>query len=122
MAQSKAVSKKANKTKKRIWSVFIYLSIITLVEVVLGIIKPAFLVENTLITLPFLEWIFIILTIYKAYLITWAFMHMEHEPKGLRRAVVWTALFLVLYLVFILLIEGAYVYDVYKNGYIEWNF
>lgn len=122
MAQSETVSKKQNSAKKRIWTVFIYLSIITAVEVVLGIIKPDFLVHNTLITLPILDWIFILLTVYKAYFITWAFMHMEHENKGLRRAVVWTVVFLVLYLVFILLTEGVYVHDVYKNGFIEWDF
>lgn len=122
MAQSETVSKKQNSAKKRIWTVFIYLSIITAVEVVLGIIKPDFLVHNTLITLPILDWIFILLTVYKAYFITWAFMHMEHENKGLRRAVVWTVVFLVLYLVFILLTEGVYVHDVYKNGFVKWDF
>ena len=40
-----------------------------------------------------LNWIFIILTIVKAYYITWDFMHMRDETKGLRRAVVWTGVF-----------------------------
>ena len=73
---------------KRIWYVFGILSVVTLVEVVLGIIKPAFMVDTEFIDLHLLNWTFIILTIVKAYYITWAFMHMEHESSGLRRAVV----------------------------------
>ncbi|MDR6300179.1 cytochrome C oxidase subunit IV family protein [Mesonia maritima] len=111
-----------NSATKRIWSVFIILSIVTIVEVILGIIKPAFLIDTTFIYMKLLNWIFIILTLYKAYYITWAFMHMEHETKGLRRAVVWTAVFLVSYLIFILLTEGDYIYEVYKNGHVAWNF
>lgn len=111
-----------NNATKRIWKVFGILSVVTIVEVVLGIVKPEFLVENTFIRMKLLNWIFIILTIYKAYLITWAFMHMEHETKGLRRSVVWTAVFLIAYLMFILLTEGDYIFEVYDNGYVSWDF
>ena len=107
---------------KRIWNVFYILSIVTIVEVVLGIFKPAFLIDTYFMRMKLLNWIFIILTVYKAYLITWAFMHMEGETKGLRRSVVWTAVFLICYLIFILLTEGDYVYEVFKNGYKSWDF
>ncbi|WP_024771601.1 MULTISPECIES: cytochrome C oxidase subunit IV family protein [Aquimarina] len=106
----------------RIWKVFILLSVVTIVEVILGIIKPAFLVETTLISMKLLNWIFIILTIYKAYYITWSFMHMEGETKGLRRSVVWTGIFLICYLMFILLTEGDYIFEIYKNGHVAWDF
>lgn len=96
---------------KRIWVVFGLLSIVTIVEVGLGIVKPAILhTTNFLGTSP-LNWIFIILTLVKAYYITWAFMHMEGEKKWFRRAVVWTAIFLICYLVTLLLLEGGYLYD-----------
>ena len=49
-------------------------------------------------------------------------MHMRDEKSGLRRAVVWTAIFLIAYLVLILLIEGDYIFEVYKNNYIEFDF
>lgn len=107
---------------KRIWQVFIILSVLTIIEVVLGILKPAFLVDTDLVTMSLLNWIFIILTIVKAYYIVWAFMHMEHESAGLRRTVVWTGVFLICYLIAILLIEGGYIHDVYTNGYISWDF
>lgn len=107
---------------KRIWSVFIILSIVTIAEVILGIIRPEFLVHTDFISMSLLNWIFIILTLYKAYYIAWAFMHLEGETKGLRRAIVWTAIFLIGYLIFILLVEGDYIYDVYTNGHVSWDF
>ena len=107
---------------QKIWGVLIFLSIITAVEVVLGIYKPSFLVETTVVRMKLLNWIFIILTIVKAYYITWDFMHMRDEVKGLRRSVVWTGIFLICYLVFILLTEGDYIFDVYNTGFQSWNF
>ncbi|MCH3881074.1 MULTISPECIES: cytochrome C oxidase subunit IV family protein [Tenacibaculum] len=96
---------------KKIWIVFGLLSLITIVEVIFGIIKPdAFHLTSFLGTSP-LNWIFIILTLVKAYYITWAFMHMDGEKKWLRRSVVWASVFLIAYLVTLLLIEGGYLYD-----------
>ena len=106
---------------QKIWGVLILLSIVTAVEVVLGILKPEWSMAKVL-GMKLLNWIFIILTIFKAYYITWDFMHMRDETKGLRRAVVWTTIFLILYLTFILLQEGGYVFDVYDKGYIKRDF
>jgi len=106
----------------RIWKVFFFLSAVTIVEVILGIIKPESLHMTNFIGMNLLNWIFIILTLVKAYYIVWAFMHMEGETTVLRRAVVWTVVFLVLYLVFILLVEAHYIFGVFKNSTIKWNF
>ncbi len=111
---------KSNVTK--IWGVLIVLSIVTGIEVWLGIIKPEFLTEGRFIRMKLLNWVFILLTIFKAYYITWDFMHMRDEVKGLRRAVVWTGIFLILYLVFILLTEGDYIFNVYDTGFQTWDF
>ena len=107
---------------KRIWFVFALLSVVTTVEVFLGIIKPDFLQMNTFLSMNLLNWIFYILTIFKAYYIVWAFMHMEGEKSSLRWAVVMPVIFLVLYLLFILLVEGNYIFEVFKNATIKWNF
>jgi len=107
---------------KRIWTVFGYLSVITIVEVFFGILKPEFLHMNSLLGLTLLNWIFIILTLVKAYFIVYAFMHMEGEKATLRNAVILPLIFLVIYLIFILLTEGNYVYEVFKNSTIKWNF
>jgi len=111
---------KSNITK--IWGIFTFLSIITIVEVAFGIIKPELLTNNTFLAMKLLNWVFIILTLVKAYYITWDFMHMRDEVKSLRRAVVWTTIFLLCYLVLILLIEGDYIYEVYKSGFVKFDF
>ena len=119
---------------QKIWGVLIFLTLVTIVEVVLGIYKPTSLATawmtpfeggfiatlGNIIFSPFiymkpLNLIFIVLTIVKAYYITWDFMHMRDETKALRRMVVWTAVFLICYLMFILLQEGGYVFDVYNS-------
>ncbi|KRD08059.1 cytochrome C oxidase subunit IV [Flavobacterium sp. Root901] len=107
---------------KRIWFVFGLLSVVTTVEVILGILKPGVLEFNHFIGLNLLNWIFYILTIFKAYYIVWAFMHMEGEKSSLRWSVVSPVIFLVLYLLFILLTEGHYIYGVFKDSTIKWNF
>lgn len=106
---------------QKIWGVLLLLSIITAVEVVLGIYKPESLMTKV-IGMKLLNWIFIILTIVKAYYITWDFMHMRDETAALRRMVVWTAVFLICYLVFILLQEGGYIESVYKSGFVKSDF
>jgi cytochrome c oxidase subunit IV len=107
---------------KRIWKVFGYLSLITIVEVFFGISKPEFLHMNNLLGLNLLNWLFIILTLVKAYYIVYAFMHMEGEKSVLRYAVILPLIFLIIYLLFILLTEGNYVFEVFKNSTIKWNF
>ena len=95
---------------KRIWIVLAILTIVTTVEVALGIVKPDSLHLHGWGT-SWLNWIFIILTIAKAYYIAWAFMHLEGEKTWFRRAIVWTAVFLISYLLFIVLIEGDYLHE-----------
>ncbi|HEX9980405.1 MAG TPA: cytochrome C oxidase subunit IV family protein [Flavobacterium sp.] len=107
---------------KRIWFVFGLLSVITTVEVILGIIKPEALHGTNMLGMNLLNWIFIILTLVKAYYIVWAFMHMEGETASLRWSVVSSVIFLILYLFFILLVEANYIYEVFRTSTIKWNF
>ena len=107
---------------KRIWFVFGLLSVVTIVEVFLGITKPDVLHMNNLLSMNLLNWIFIVLTLFKAYYIVWAFMHMEGERASLRWAVVSSVIFLVMYLLFILLVEADYIYEVFRTSTIKWNF
>ena len=106
----------------RIWKVFGILSAVTIIEVILGIIKPESLHMTNFLGMNLLNWIFYALTIFKAYYIVWAFMHIEGEKSSLRNAVVFPVVFLVLYILFILLTEGDYIYEVFKNSTIKWNF
>lgn len=100
---------------KRIWVVFALLSLITIVEVIFGIFKPDFLFLQSFLHLSLLNWLFIILTIIKAYYIVWAFMHMEGEKASMKWIIVATSVFLIIYLVFILLLEATYIFDVFNT-------
>ena len=107
---------------QKIWGVLVFLTIVTAVEVALGITKPDIFTQNYFLGMKILNWIFIILTLVKAYYIAWDFMHLRDERSSLRRAIVWTPIFLVAYLVFILLFEADYIYNIFKDGFVQWNF
>jgi len=97
----------AHSHKALIWKVFGILTVITLVEVILGIYKPDSLHLSSVLGTSPLNWIFLILTLVKAYYIAWFFMHLADEQKWFRRAIVWTLVLYILYLSFYVLIEGG---------------
>lgn len=107
---------------QKIWGVLVVLSVVTIIEVTLGIIKPRELTHHYFLHMKWINWIFITLTLVKAYYISWDFMHLRDERSSLRRAVVWVPLFLASYLIFILLFEAEYVHNVLQNGFITWDF
>ena len=92
-----------------IWKVFWILLIITGVEVVLGIIKPEFMLAQVMGT-SILNYVFIILTLVKAAYIVQIFMHVKFEKKSMRYALYLPTLILIPYLTFILLTEGVYLF------------
>ncbi len=96
---------------KLIWKVFFYLSAVTIVEVILGILKPHSLHFTNFLGTSLLNWIFIILTIVKAAGIMWYFMHLNHERKNFVYSIIIPLIILIPYLVTLLLIEGTYVHD-----------
>ena len=106
---------------QKIWGVLIFLSIVTTVEVVLGIIKPESLM-NMFFGMKILNWIFIILTIVKAYYIAWDFMHLRDERRSFTSSIVLPLLILIPYLIFILLLEADYIYNVMSDGFVSWDF
>ena len=106
---------------QKIWGVLMFLSIVTTVEVALGIIKPVSLMSMFL-GMKILNWIFIILTIVKAYYIAWDFMHIRDEKRSLKGSIVLPLVILIPYLAFILLIEADYIFEVMNTGFVSWNF
>ena len=112
---------KFKSNQQKIWGVLIFLSIVTTIEVALGIIKPEIL-SGSFLRMKILNWIFIILTIVKAYYIAWDFMHIRDEKSGLKNAIVLPLVILIPYLAFILLIEADYIFDVMETGFVTWNF
>ncbi len=104
-----------------IWKVFGFLSLITVVEVILGINKPESIHLTKFLGTSILNWIFLILTLVKAYGIAWYFMHLKQEKAGLRRAIVWTSVFLICYLTALVLIEGEYLGEI-LSSYTKWSY
>ena len=112
---------KFKSNQQKIWGVLIFLSVVTTIEVALGIIKPEIL-SGSFLRMKILNWIFIILTIVKAYYIAWDFMHIRDDKSGLKNAIVLPLVILIPYLAFILLIEADYIFDVMETGFVAWNF
>ena len=112
---------KFKSNEQKIWGVLIFLSIITIIEVVLGIYKPEILLGHFL-GMKILNWIFIILTLVKAYYIAWDFMHLRDEKSSLSGSIVLPLIVLIPYLAFILLVEGNYIYDVFRTNFVKWDF
>lgn len=106
---------------QKIWGVLIFLSIVTAVEVALGILKPPLLL-NYFLGIKILNWLFIIMTIIKAYYITWDFMHVRDEKPFLKNTIVVPLLILIPFLLFILLYEGSYIFNIMFDGLKAWNF
>ncbi|MEY4522071.1 MAG: hypothetical protein RIT10_1256 [Bacteroidota bacterium] len=96
--------------RKKIWKVTALLTIITLVEVLLG----AFIKQGTTIW-PIVKWSFIALTLVKAAYIVLSFMHLGDERKVMRYVILIPYFIFIAYLIFILLTEGLYVDDVLKS-------
>ena len=112
---------KFKSNQQKIWGVLIFLSIVTTIEVGLGILKPEILMTSFL-RMKLLNWIFIFLTIVKAYYIAWDFMHIRDERSGLKNSIVLPLVILIPYLIFILILEADYIFDVMDIGFISWNF
>ena len=99
-----------NKGNWWIWKVFWILLIVTTVEVVLGLIKPSFLINNIFLGTKLLNHVFIILTLVKAGYIVLVFMHLGFERKSLKWTILLPAFILIPYLLFIVLAEAGYTY------------
>ena len=112
---------KFKSNQQKIWGVLIFLSIVTTIEVALVILKPQILMVSFL-RMKLLNWIFIIMTIIKAYYIAWDFMHIRDEKTGLKNSIVLPLIILIPYLAFILLLEADYIFDVMEQGFVSWNF
>ncbi|MGB6037956.1 MAG: cytochrome C oxidase subunit IV family protein [Cryomorphaceae bacterium] len=94
--------------RKKIYFVTILLSIITTVEVALGI----FIKQGTDFW-PIVKWSFIIMTLVKAAYIVMVFMHLGDERKSLRYVILIPYVIFILYLLFIGFKESSFLNDVW---------
>lgn len=102
--------------RKKIWLVTIILTVITALEVGVGIALPksGFGADGGM-TWSAIKWGYIALTLLKAGYIVMVFMHLGDERKSLRRFILWPYFIFILYLTFQLLVEGSYVGQMYDT-------
>ena len=75
------------KSKKIAVKTIIILAIITVVEVLIALLGKGYLIDGVHISLIWMGLIMIVLSLTKAYLIVYEFMHMKYEVPGLVRSV-----------------------------------
>jgi len=101
--------------RKKILMVTALLSVITIVEVLIGIYYSKTHVSPG--TWQAIKWFYIILTLVKAGYIVLVFMHLGDERKNLRTTIL-LPMVLVIYFIFICIFEGnnilQYVQDILK--------
>ena len=91
--------------RKRIIFVTVLLSVVTAVEVLLGV----FVKRSNVEVWPYVKWAFVVLTLVKAGYIVMTFMHLGDEKRNLRSFILIPYMLFILYLIFILLVEGDFI-------------
>tara|TARA_B100000475_G_C14846610_1_gene251501 strand:- start:245 stop:625 length:381 start_codon:yes stop_codon:yes gene_type:complete len=99
------------KIRKNIVKVTILLSVITAVEVIVGILYSRSNPDVSERTWTLIKYGYIILTLVKAGYIVMEFMHLGHERKGMKLTVLVPYIVFILYLIFISITEASAVSD-----------
>lgn len=93
-------------TKKKIWSVFGILLLITVIEFIIAL----WAIPHGLMTQHFGNYVYIGLTLLKAFYIVAYFMHLKYEKLGLQLALSVSFVFII-YFIALMLVEGGYIHD-----------
>lgn len=101
------------KIRRKIWVVTAILTVITVVEVLVGLffsraVESGFVWEA-------IKWGYIVLTLVKAGYIVMVFMHLGDENKALRYLILVCYFIFIIYLVLLLLIEAQATHDVWGS-------
>ena len=106
------------KIRKKIYFVTALLSIVTAIEVAMGIIWGKAHIDVDGMGWLTIKSIFIILTVLKAGYIVMVFMHLGDERKSLRNVILIPYFLFIGYLLFILLSKSSFIY--YVKDVIGW--
>lgn len=101
-------AEEGKKIRKKIFMVTALLSIITIIEVALGVLVT----NRTGITWEMVKWSFIGMTLLKAAYIVLVFMHLGDEKKSLKYLILVPYAIFIGYLIFIGLTESSYIFDI----------
>ena len=94
------------KIRKKIYLVTLILSVITIVEVFLGIE-----IKQGTDLWPLVKWSFIVMTLIKAGYIVMIFMHLGDERRSLKWTILAPYITFILYLIFICIVEAFAIFD-----------
>jgi caa(3)-type oxidase subunit IV len=90
------------KIRSKIWKVTGILTLLTTVEVLMGI----YFKRSESFSWTAIKWTFIVLTLVKAAYIVLVFMHLGDERQNLKRVVIAPYVIFIIYLIFIAITEG----------------
>ena len=99
--------------RKKIWKVTAILSLITTIEVLVGVFFPKG--EDPGMQWEMIKWGYILLTVIKAGYIVLVFMHLGDEHKTLKYFILVPYTLFILYLIFILATEATYIKGAWEN-------
>ncbi|MCX6296955.1 MAG: cytochrome C oxidase subunit IV family protein [Bacteroidetes bacterium] len=104
------------KKRKKLWNVFWIMLTITIIELIIGskAASMGLLDDVTRTSGITLKFIFIGLTILKAFFIVFSFMHLGEERKFLKFAIVGPYMIFILYLIWMCVTEANYA-RIHKN-------
>ena len=103
--------------RKKIWKVTGILSLITVVEVLIGaFIKQYDSTGGDNSLWPYVKIGFLVLTIVKAAYIVLVFMHLGDERKSFKWVILAPYILFILYLIFICLTESSYWHEVFQGA------
>ena len=95
------------KIRKNLWKVFWILTVVTTLEVTLGLFWKQWSGDNTEATWPIVKWLFISLTLLKAFYIVAEFMHLGHERKNFILTIMISYAVLMIYFIYLVLTEAV---------------
>ncbi|SMC70924.1 cytochrome C oxidase subunit IV family protein [Pedobacter nyackensis] len=95
----------AGLSKKKIWQVFGVLLLITVIEFIIAL----WVIPNKHMSQHIGNYVYIVLTLIKAYYIVAYFMHLKYEKLGLQLTLTVSFIF-ILYFIVLMLIEGGYLH------------
>jgi caa(3)-type oxidase subunit IV len=93
-------------TKRKIWQVFGILLLITVLEFIIAL----WAIPAGLMSQQVGNYIYIFLTLLKAFYIVAYFMHLKYEKLGLQLSLTVTFIFII-YFIVLMFIEGGYLFD-----------
>lgn len=99
------------KLRKKIYAVTALLTVITIIEVFMGVAFK----RNGTSTWEIIKVLFLALTIFKAAYIVLSFMHLGDERRNLKYVVLLPYALFILYLIFIALTEGIGHHDTFNS-------